>query len=274
MPSKKIPAAVYRKFRDRSPIGGSLLKQFEKASQGKLSARGFENLKEAFREEGLLVDGELSQGACEELVWAVRMNERGKVRLLVQLGGTAQSCDACGDSALFWAVRLNRTPLVRLLFPSATQEELDHCLNDAAQNLQFKMVELLVANGANCSGDLLARLCHMGDNSRGSLEKILRFLLSSGVDPDSVSAILGTPLMAAVSIGNCQIVELLIESGADVNQLVDGYTALHMGALDTYGAGVDLLLDNGADVKLANRQKKKAKTLYRKHNRSKLERVS
>jgi len=84
----------------------------------------------------------------------------------------------------------------------------------------------------------------------------LRYALRDGADPDFSGAHSMVhrrrPLYVATSYGHCEIVSILIESGASVHGLKhideDGYTALHMAANSQRLDILSLLVAAGADV--------------------------
>lgn len=75
-------------------------------------------------------------------------------------------------------------------------------------------------------------------------------LLENGVDIDAVDHIGGsTALTLAVWLGRDNLVQLLLNNGADANQRErNGRTALHIAAEDGYSDIVVILVDGGADV--------------------------
>ena len=78
----------------------------------------------------------------------------------------------------------------------------------------------------------------------------LKHYLSNGEGPNRLDPNFGvTPLSWAALEGRSEIVELLIEAGADVNEVNrDGATPLHTAAFMGRFKVAQLLLDNGADV--------------------------
>ena len=89
---------------------------------------------------------------------------------------------------------------------------------------------------------------------------IVKLLIEYGANPDSVQQNGYTPLMAAVSFGSIEIVELLLESKVNINQqrTVDGMTAL---MLATYGGHIEkikLLLRFRADKNILNKNGQRA----------------
>jgi len=83
-------------------------------------------------------------------------------------------------------------------------------------------------------------------------------LLASGELIDARDPYGQTALMYAVSAGNTDIVQDLIELGADVNALTDeGWTALMFAARDN-GDAIPVLLENGADAELENSEGRSA----------------
>ncbi|OBT77481.1 hypothetical protein VF21_05279 [Pseudogymnoascus sp. 05NY08] len=79
--------------------------------------------------------------------------------------------------------------------------------------------------------------------------QIVQLLLQSGANVNFKCGRLGNPLQAAASYGNEQIVQLLLQSGADVNSVGGHFgNALQAAAISGNGQVVQLLLQSGADV--------------------------
>ena len=81
----------------------------------------------------------------------------------------------------------------------------------------------------------------------GELGKVIK-LSNAGFDIDGVGSTGFTPLMAAVSENEYEIVDFLIEHGADVNQNINGWSPLIEAADEGSLESMKLLLEAGADV--------------------------
>jgi len=81
----------------------------------------------------------------------------------------------------------------------------------------------------------------------------VRTLIRNGADPNAIAGQNNwTPLMHAIHKGQIQSVEALLDGGADVNRIAgDGFTALMMAAGYGYTDIVQLLLQRGANPHLA-----------------------
>lgn len=63
------------------------------------------------------------------------------------------------------------------------------------------------------------------------------------------------PFVEATRIGSVEMIALMIQEGADVNEGVDGWTPLHEAAREGHLEVIDLLLVNGANPLLAHRER-------------------
>ena len=83
------------------------------------------------------------------------------------------------------------------------------------------------------------------NNQHGAAE----MLVQKGADPNARDGKGVTPLYAAISAKDMQLVALLLDKGADVNaKVVLGFTALHLAATKGDKGITALLLERGADV--------------------------
>lgn len=82
---------------------------------------------------------------------------------------------------------------------------------------------------------------------RGDAE-LVSALLDVGADADAMNDFGATPLGEAINIVNAEIVSLLLAAGADPDTGVDGETALMLAVRTDDTDLVDVLIDNGANV--------------------------
>ena len=83
--------------------------------------------------------------------------------------------------------------------------------------------------------------------------EVVQILLDAGADPNTVDSFDGTPLNMAASNGHKDIVKHLLERGADINQQSRGicrYSALHYAAIYGHKDVAKYLLESGAQAEL------------------------
>jgi len=152
------------------------------------------------------------------LHYAAMIGDKQTVELLISKGANINAKDRNGSTPLFEAMRS----------PAVGRKEV---------------VELLVSKGAKIPELHLA--AYLGD-----MEKLKKYL-QDGIDINSQEDFGSTPLHAAANSGKKDIVEFLINKGADVDAKakdVFGLTPLYCAAMHNYEDIADLLLAKGADV--------------------------
>jgi ankyrin repeat protein len=147
---------------------------------------------------------------------------------------------------LHCAAAIGHLPLVRLFLDAGADLNVQDQSGKTPVGLAVSRgyedaARSLLALGADYTLDLAAYL--------DDLEKA-RSLLDSGANPNWRGASGSLPLYVAIRQGNAPIVRLLIERGASPAMLVDssGYTALHQAATYGYSEVIQVLIDAGADV--------------------------
>jgi ankyrin repeat protein len=132
-------------------------------------------------------------------------------------------------------------------------------LTSAAESGLVEMADLLLAAGADPNaGGLWWRtpLLAAAMNERLTVE-LAALLLDKGAQIDARDVTESTPLMHAVKAGNTDVVQLLLERGADasIRHDPDG-TVLHVAAASERCGGemVSLLLKAGVDPRVTNRK--------------------
>lgn len=81
----------------------------------------------------------------------------------------------------------------------------------------------------------------------GALEAA-KLLIAADSDVNALSAFGTSPAIMAVHGGNAQLLALLLEHGANIEDASSGYTALHAAVLRGDGAAVAVLLSHGANT--------------------------
>jgi len=152
------------------------------------------------------------------------------VELLLAHGAQVNAKNHQGCTALVWAVEYHYPEVVQALLtagadPEATDELGQSVLISAISRGQKSIIELLLANGANVSQTSHWPLIHT--IAGGNQKDIIELLLAKGIDIDASAADGTTPLMLAVKERKDEVVATLLDNGADVN-LADhkGNTAL------------------------------------------------
>ena len=160
------------------------------------------------------------------------------------------------------AIKSNRPRVVKFLLESGIRTAGSMALVKAAELGHLEVLKLLITQSkeqlTNEGGQALAAASLAGH------VEIVRALLAAGVDPNwqpaecgpprepagQPSWSLGTPLMNAIQKRNKELIDLLLESKADVKLPSNGtgFTALHLAAAANGPGLVEHLIDLGADV--------------------------
>ncbi|OLQ15064.1 Ankyrin repeat domain-containing protein 50 [Symbiodinium microadriaticum] len=215
--------------------------------------------------------------AGNELVLAAASGLLETVRFLLQAGMDRDWVDEHDFSALMHAADAGHSELVQLLVEAGADKDLQDdegltALMLAASRGHADVVQLLIAAGASKNvRDEKWRTALMHAAAAGFAEvarllvetgadidlpdvegylKILHMLIDLGVDKDVRDEESGmTVLMSAADAGHSELVQLLVEAGADKDlQNYEGRTALMLAAESGKTAIVRFLVDSGADV--------------------------
>lgn len=177
---------------------------------------------------------------------------------------TKEDLQHYGSEMLLLAVSKNAYKTVKVLLSkgvSVLQYTEGHktCLHIAAELGHTKIVKLLLVFGAteilNITEDTgctaLTFACMKGR------EDITGLLIANGA---AINMTVGLPPLHAASLmGHGNIVNILLEKGADVKlQDTSGFTALHFAAFKGHGKVIKILLAAGSDPNIQDAQGKKA----------------
>jgi ankyrin repeat protein len=206
------------------------------------------------------------------LMNAAAIGSLESMKLLVERGAEVNAQNAFGSTALMWSA--HDPGKVRLLLDhgadvnKVTKTGRTALMIAALSNPSSKTVGMLLERGADAP-----RLDQQGNNAflsavTGNDPATIHLLAGFAGDVNRASPVRGvTPLMAAVSMGNIELVKLLLRKGASVNAVsasdrpqkvkngivaLGAFTPLMMAT--TYGPPelVKILLDAGAKVNVAD----------------------
>jgi ankyrin repeat protein len=173
----------------------------------------------------------LARAALDDLLSAVRFNDPGAVRKLLDEGYDINSLDRDGNSILMLAVREKSLAVAKLLldrhpnvnYANPAQET---ALMFAALQGESDLVRALVGGGARVNQPGWNALHYA---AWGGQPEICRYLLDEGADIDATSPNGTTALMLAAREGHYAVVKLLLWEVAEPNVRNEaGATALSM----------------------------------------------
>ena len=170
----------------------------------------------------LLLSMAVTVGAESRLVDAVQEGDREAVRSLLQEHVDVNVSRADGATALAWAVHRD----------------------------DLEMVELLIDAGADVNAANLYGVTPLSLACTNRNGEIVEKLLKAGADPNSAQATGETPLMTCSRAGSAQGVRSLGARGADPNATTveRGQTALMWAAAEGHSQIVQILVEQGANL--------------------------
>lgn len=181
------------------------------------------------------------------LLVAAENGHEGLIRLLLQAGADPETAFAGGETALMIASRGNHADAVRTLTAAGAdvnaveQSRGQTALMWAAHSGGADTIRVLLEGGAN----LTARTDSAKYGSRRPSTLAPPFALDAA--PTGF-----TPLLFAVRAGRLDAVRALLDAGASPNDtLSEGQSALVVATANAHWEVADLLLDRGADPRLA-----------------------
>ena len=189
------------------------------------------------------------------LIDATRRADVDAIRVLLAEGADVNARYGDGTTALHWAAHLGSEDLVTLFITSGADVNAadDHgvtALSLAALNGSVALVQTLLEaeadpNATHTSGEtVLMTAARVGNVD------VVRLLLAAGASPDATEILLGqTALMLAIAANHTPIARVLIESGAGVSARTNNsFTPLLFAAQQGNIDAAQLLLSSGADV--------------------------
>lgn len=160
------------------------------------------------------------------------------VKVLLDAGADVNIESPEGEYALYIAAYSGHQEIFDYLAPLTTsdlRQDAEQCLVEALRKRQQREV---VKPGVR--GLIKAA-------AEGNITKVRR-AIETGVNINSFDEVGETALRAAVVRNHLEIVQLLIEAGADVNAVIQGMTVLHHAAMFSNSEIVQYLIRAGADI--------------------------
>jgi len=165
-----------------------------------------------------------------------------QVKLLISKGADVNAEDEEQKTPLHYAAKSGKMEVVQLLVEAGADVNVEPGpLFVAVAKDHTTVAEYLIAHGAVVNGG--GGWTPLQEASYSSSIEMVELLIDKGAD---VNAGLWTALHGAVSEGRRDIVELLIQKGADVN--AGPWTALHSAVNEGRKDIAEVLLANGADL--------------------------
>ncbi len=173
------------------------------------------------------------------------------VDLFIKGGMEVDSAD--DETALLAAVRADKKEIVEMLLNNGADCNVDSYMGSplclAAKNGSYEISQMLIEHGAK-ENYYKYSVSPLLNAIKYNHPEITELLILSGADADWADPVTGkTLLMVASENGNNNIIDLLLENGADINEKdKSGSDALYYAALNGRKEAVALLLDKGASM--------------------------
>jgi ankyrin repeat protein len=207
------------------------------------------------------------------LVRAIKAGDAPAVRALIKSGADVNARSGDGSTPLLWAAHQSNLDAARALIAAKATVDTPNDfgvtpLLHASRTGDAAMVDLLLRSGANPSRAHTEGETPLLAAARSGSVAAVRSLIARGADINAAENFQkSTALMAAAAEGHLDVVDLLLEAGADpdrqghVTSLTDrhnadhptgGFTALMFAARSGNDAMVRRLVKGGANINLKN----------------------
>ena len=177
----------------------------------------------------------------QQLHLAVQKGNEDKVALMLAAGADVDHINSDGDAAIHTAIRINHAGIVRLLIESGADLNINNRQGKSPQTMAEKNGNRLIVKALNDPKNVFFAV-------KKGKHKIVNAWLNDGHDPNIIYGAEGmTLLMSAAFYRHTNIVELLLERGADVDALGSNHrTALMSACVGNHKEIVAKLLERGA----------------------------
>jgi uncharacterized protein len=189
------------------------------------------------------------------LIDAVRANDAGAVRTILDSRADANAVQPDGTTALHWAVERDAIEIVQLLIRAGANVKATNRYGAtplwlASLNGNAATIGVLLEAGADPSAASDEGETALMVAARTGKIDAVSLLLARGADPNVKEQWRGqTALMWAAAEGYAPVIETLVARGADVSARSNGgFTAILFAAREGRIAAVDALIKAGADM--------------------------
>jgi ankyrin repeat protein len=199
--------------------------------------------------------------------------------LLKEHPGDVNASQPDGSTAILWAAYWNDTETVKALLAAganvnASNRDGYSALSQASTNGNPAMVEMLLKAGADANAFQAQGQTVLMTAARAGNAEVVKLLLDHGAEVNSKESWRGqSALMWATAENHPDVVQILVDHGAEVNAVSSvfdfsgmkpkpgdvpmhfprgGFTALLFAARGGFTESAKILLDHGADIKIAD----------------------
>ncbi|OAL29898.1 hypothetical protein AYO22_01804 [Fonsecaea multimorphosa] len=213
---------------------------------------GLDNLVSSLLRDGMDVNSQDSYGTTP-LILAAKNCHKLAAQLLLEKGAEINARNNRGETALYWAARNGHEAMVDFLLKKGASvlmkdDEGWTALDWAVVGSNSEVVKILLKNGVSSTKGRGRALFLASDEGH---EQTVQMLLNSGVDVNAKDYLDSSPLDWAVPPGHMETVTVLLRHGADVKSRdAYGNSALHWAT--PHPSIVRLLLEYGIEVDAKN----------------------
>ena len=188
------------------------------------------------------------QGGFTPLHYATVNGHKDIVELLINRGAQVNAKTDNGFTPRDWAIKRSHTHIADLLktYGGKTSSIHTHVRDGDLAGVQAYLDAGVDINARDENGSTPLHWAALEGH-----KDIVELLINRGAEVNATSEIGGwTPLHMAASKNHIQVVSFLIKKGADedAKAIIGGWTPLHWAASEDYDQIVKLLIDNGAKI--------------------------
>ena len=183
------------------------------------------------------------------IMFASQSGSVESVRILIEAGAEVNAATyAGGTTALMWAASLGHVDISRELISAGASL-------DARSTSDHRFVIALESDGCALDPQIIEQLWGFSPLLLAVLNdhiEVVQLLLEAGADVDGPASNRASPLLFATHGGQFEVARLLLEKGADPEPLGAACNALHAAVLSGKPEMVSMLLESNVDVNALN----------------------